>query len=515
MIFSKSFQSQDLTVDCVLIFVVIIVIWEKLHRFPPRYGPEWGSGGIFGLRYHNEVLYFTVAFEAEAHFIRDNIHRIYEFELVGEKPTSGGDTYNAVEVVDEFIYFGGWVHAPAIYEGKGNGRATINFINKYSHVHEYDTENDSIRLVWKESIHHPTDWAGEVSDIIYDPYNDRLLLAREDGHQNLGIYALDRRTGKIEQLNPEPSSKGTIVHDTAFFGIGNNFTEGLREIHAFDLITEQWEKLKLGESIDSGNYIHPHLGAMGSAHNRAFAFVRGGLFVGNPLNDEPFNFVRLFDFYTFYAPFRIDALHVDGGILIAYTSHHDTFYKPRTPEEIRFAKFTNTIVGPSVLVYIAPPMVKIVGVFGARVTSLEKAMGKILVATNTTPNVGALDATPFDTGNRDIVILDEKILQDKPPRVSFSLPLAFPAMAMQFGAGTFGGIPLDGYKEPRLILYASKDNELTVYEYDLSLPLSPAYTDKFDIKKGKNIIDLSSFSGIVSFKLKEQDFKGKARIDLR
>ncbi|RLF75477.1 DUF2139 domain-containing protein [Thermococci archaeon] len=485
------------------------------YRFPPRYGPEWGSGGIFGLRYHNEVLYFTVAFEAEAHFVKEDSHRIYEFELVGGKPTSGGDTYNAVDVVDEFIYFGGWVHAPAVYEGKGNEKATINFVNKYSHVHEYDTENDSIRLVWKESIHHPTDWAGEVSDIIYNPYTDELLLAREDGHQNLGIYALDRKKGKIKLLNSAPSPKGTTVHDTAFFGIGKNFTKGLEEIHALDMITGRWERFPLGESVDGHPYLYPHIGAMGSAYNRAFAFVRGGLFVGNPLNDEPFEFFRLFDFYTFYAPFRVNALPLDGGLLIAYNAHHDGIYKPRTPEEMNFAKLTNTIVGPSVLVYISPPMIKIVGSFGARITSMEKAKGKLLLGTNTTPNTGALDATPFDTGNKDIVILDEKILQEKPPAVAFSVPLTYPSLAMQKGGGTFGGIPLDGYKNPRIIIYASKDNELTIYEYDLTLPPTAAYSDKFDIKKGKNIIELESFSGIVSFRLKEEDFRGRVRIELK
>jgi|Deesub1362B_J571_1020462.scaffolds.fasta_scaffold00024_2 hypothetical protein len=491
-----------------------MTVWSRLYRFPPRYGPEWGSGGIFGLRYHKDVLYFTVAFEGEAHFVRENDERIYEFELVGEKPTSGGDTYNAVDVVDEFIYFGGWVHAPAIYNGKGES-STISFVNKYSHIHEYDVENDEIRLVWKDSIHHLTDWAGEVSDIIYDPVNDRLLIPREDGHQNLGIYAIDRKTGKAELLNPTRSLKGTILHDNACFGVGLNFANGLEGIHCLDLVTQKWEKFPLDSSIDDNSIMRPILGDIASAYNRLFAFVRGGLFVGNPLNDETMKFARLFEFYTAYGPIRTNALSIGGGVLIAYNSIHDAFYKPRTEQEIKLAKFTNTIVGPSVLLYITPPMAKIVGAFGARITSIEKVGGKILLGTNTTPNTGALDATPHDTGNKDIVVLDEKILQEKPPEVSFSLPLAFPSMAMQFGAGTFGGIPLEGYKEPRLIIYSSKDNELTIYEYDLSLPLMQAYQDRLDLKKGRNVIDLSSFSGIVSFKLKEPEFNGKARIELK
>ncbi|AIF70078.1 phosphate ABC transporter substrate-binding protein [Palaeococcus pacificus DY20341] len=492
-----------------------MAIWEKLYRFPPRYGPEWGSGGIFGLKYYKDVLYYTVAFEGEAHFVRDEHEKIYEFDLVGEKPTSGGDTYNAVDVVDEFIYFGGWIHAPAIYNGKGHA-STINFVNKYSHIHEYDIENDEIRLVWKDSIHHPTDWAGEVSDILYDPYNDRLLIAREDGHKNLGIYAVDRKSGKSELLNPKRSLKGAIIHDNACFGVGHNFTNGLEGIHCLDLITGKWETFPVGDSVDGAPFIRPLLGDMASAYNRVFAFVRGGLFVGNPLNGEAMSFFRLFEFYTFYAPMRTNALPIGGGLLIAYNSMHDAIYQPRKEDEKEFARFTNTIVGPSVLVYIAPPMVKIVGAFGARITSIEKAGGKILLGTNTTPNTGALEATPFDTGSKDILVLDEKILQENPPALSFSLPLIFPSIAMtQYSVGNFGGIPLEGYKEPRLIIYADKDNELSVYEYDLLLPPTQAYEERFDIKKGRNVIDLSSFSGIVSFSLKEPDFEGKVRIELR
>jgi len=35
------------------------------------------------------------------------------------------------------------------------------------------------------------------------------------------------------------------------------------------------------------------------------------------------------------------------------------------------------------------------------------------------------------------------------------------------------------------------------------------------VKVGRNVIDLSSFSGIASFELEKEDMKGKARIELR
>ncbi|WP_297549444.1 DUF2139 domain-containing protein [Thermococcus sp.] len=467
--------------------------------FPGRYGPEWGSGGIFGLKYHNGVLYFTLAFEAESHFIelKSGDENVYSFTMIGQAPRSGGDTYNAVETVDEFIYFGGWVHAPARYL-----KGRISFVNKYSHVHVYDTENQEVKLIWKDSIHQTTQWAGEVGDILYDPYNDRLLLAREDGHANLGVYSLDRHSGKTKRLLEEPSPKGTLVHDVAVFGIGSNFSGGVEEFGVLDLETHKWEFLKPGKSLDSRPVERPELGCMASAYNRVFAFVRGGFFVGSPFLEEEFTFYRLFDFPTFYAPFRVNALNVGGGILTAYNSYHDVSF-----ENVRWGKFTHLVAGPSVLLYIIPPMVKIVGTFGARVTSIEKVGGKLLIATNNASNTGATEATPFDTGNRDIVLLDEKILEEKPPVVSFSSPLP--------NGRPFGGIPLDGYRRPRIIFYLKGDNRLTVYEYDVSTsPLEPS-VEHIELVEGKNVIPLDSFSGIVSFELEKSDSEGKFKIDLR
>ncbi len=484
-----------------------------LHTYPPRYGPEWGSGGIFGLKYYRGLLYFTLAFEGETHFIRESGEKRYNFELVGPAPVSGGDTYNAVECVDEHLYFGGWIHAPAVYE-----KRRISFVNKYSHLHSYNIEDDSIKLLWKDSIHHPTKWAGEVSDIIYDPYNDRLLIAREDGDENLGIYSIDRDSGKSERLREEPTLKGEILHDSVFFASGANFTVGLEKILTLDLIENRWQDYSVGniEALDGEKVFMPSMGDVSAAYNRIFVFARGGILVGNPINDEEFKYVRLLDFFNFQAPMRTNALYLNGGMLIAYNAHHDAVYRLRGAADKIKSIFSNTIASPTLLLYIAPPMVKIVGAFGARITSIEKMGDKILLATSTAPNVGAEDATPYDTGYRGVSVINEDAIQRAPPPVSISLPAMLPSLAKnETGYGVFGGIPLDGYREPRMLLYSSQDNELSVYEYDISLPLNPATRDKFSISPGKNIIDLSSFSGMVSFSLKNEDYKGKIRIELR
>jgi hypothetical protein len=488
-------------------------ILAHLHTYPPRYGPEWGSGGIFGLKYYRELLYFTLAFEGEAHFIKDFDEQSYNFQLVGKGPTSGGDTYNAVETVDEYLYFGGWVHAPAIYEKK-----RINFKNKYSHVHEYNIDDDYIKLLWKDSIHHPTKWAGEISDIIYDPHNNRLLLAREDGDENLGIYSLDRDSGEVKKLREEPTLKGDILHDSIFFASGDNFSTGIQKILVLDILEEKWKSYNVNKlkALDGDRVFMPSIGDVAAAYNRIFTFVRGGFLVGNPINGEKFTYIRVLDFFTFQAPMRSNALYVNGGILVPYNSHHDAIYRPQGLEDKLKSAFSNSIVSPTLLLYITPPMVKIVGVFGARITSLEKIGDNILIATNTAPNVGAEDATPYDTGYRGFSVMNENALHSSPPPVSISLPTALPSFAKKkMKYGTFGGIPLDGYKEPRLIFYSSKKNEIKIHEYDLSLPINPGITDKFEISAGKNEIDLSSFSGIVSFSLAKEDFKGKIRIELR
>lgn len=476
--------------------LVLGMLFEKFYRFIPQYAPEWGSGGIFGLRYHKDVLYFNLAFEAEVHLIRGGEEKIYEFELVGRKPTSGGDTYNAVDAVDDFIFFGGWVHAPAIYDKE---KRKILFYNKYSHVHRYDIREDEVNLLWKETIAHETNWAGEISEIIYDPVNDRLLLARGDGHKKLGVYSLSVKGGKAERLSDEPALKGTIYEETACFNMGQWFFNGFQYV---DLVTGKLEKIPVDLnseiSVDNGPIFSPFVGSISPIAGRLFVFVRGGIFVGTPLYEkEKTMFARLFDFpETIFSPFRSNALKIGGGALVAYNAFSDSI-----------AMHLRPIVAPTVLVYVTPPQVKVVGVYGSRITSLEKCGDKILVASNTMPNFSK--STPNDVGYRDITVLEDSLLHCSPPPLTISLK------GEDVEDDYWGGIPLTGYKSPRLIVKASKENALEVYEYDLALPISEAEKEMVKIEKGRNIIDLSSYSAITSFKLLKGDPKARIIISLK
>lgn len=485
--------------------------------YPPRYGPEWGSGGIFGLRYHRGTLYFTLAFEAVSYFVRRDGVRTYDFGLVGPPPRSGGDTYGAVEVVDDFIYFGGWVHAPAHYVGRSGGEgAHISFVNKYSHLHEYSVSEGEVRLVWKEGLGHETDWVGEVSEIIYNPVNDALLLAREDGMVNLGVYEISRDGRRMKRLSGKPALKGSVLYDHACFDVLERWWEGASGIQCVDLVEEKVRGIEFGDiagrSVDGHGVRWPITGSAGSTHGRFFLFVRGGVFVGNPIDEslEPVTFVRLFDFgRSWYGPRRGFAKPVGGGLLVAFNAYTEALIYPRNKDEEEAWAASNTIVGPSVMVYITPTTARIVAALGARVTGAELLEGKILIATNTMANTGRYDASPFDMGYRGFIALDQGVLNADPP------PLTFNLRGDQVGSEAFGGVPLTGYREPEMILKTRRSNKLHIYSYNLTLPLEEAEEDTYTLREGINRIDLSPYRNrIVSFKLEEADPPSKIRIAL-
>ena len=490
---------------------------SEIGIYPPRYGPEWGSGGVFGLRYHRGVLYFTLAFEGEAHFITAGGHKVYRFEQLGRGPASGGDTYNAVECVDEYIYFGGWVHKPARFKGKEGFIGEILFYDKYSHVHEYDADEDRIRLLWSDTIRHETKWAGEVSEIIYDPVNDSLLIARGDGHENLGVYRLDRRSGKAERISKEPALKGSLFLDYACFDIKGDSARGIKGIQCLDLVSGKWYVYEIEEfskiSVDGGDLIHGLSGCAIEAYTRYFHFVKGGVLVGNPVEPdaEPVRFVRLFDFgKNPYAPIRTNALPLGGGVLVAFNAYTHGVLHPPDDMQARELKLWNYVAGPSVLLYIMPPQVRVVAVLGARVTSMAKMGGYLLLGYSTTPNLSGRDATPIDAGLRGILVLRESELLLSGPQAA-----SFRVSGEAVGDRTFGGIPLYGYREPMLVVYATRSNTLEIHEYDLGLP--PQYLGKEAIKlrPGRNVIDISGFRNIVSFRMLKTDNEAKVYVFLR
>jgi len=481
-------------------------------EFPPRYGPEWGSGGIFGLKYHNGVLAYTLAFEAEVHLQKQDGETKYRFDLIGKGPRSGGDTYNAVEAVDDEIYFGGWVHAPAVYEGRTGKGGRIPFKNKFSHLHAYNTKEDTVRLLWSDTLAHEWKWAGEVSQVLYDPVKDRLLISRADGHEHLGVFCVDTRTGEAERIGETPALKGALYMDYACFDVRKDWTKGVEGIQILDLVTGKWSAMGVDftkDSLDGGGAYWPGAGCALSAYSRLFFFVRGGVLVGDPTGElEGMRFARLFDFGTDYSPSRTVCKALGGGILVAFNAHSQSFLHPRSEFEANTKSRANYVNGPSVLVYITPPQARVVAALGGRITSFEKVGSELVVAASTASNLSADDATPIDTGHRDLTVLSlESVLSGSPP-------VTFNALGDHVMDGVWGGVPLDGRRQAELRINSSKENHLTIYEYDLGLPLQSARPEVVSLARGNQTVQLIGYSGVVSFKLEKADPQANLKIRL-
>ncbi len=436
--------------------------------YKPKYAPEWGSGGIFGLLYHKGVLYYTVAFDAEAHFVfDDDREKIYKFTRVGRPPRSGGDTYNASVAVDDEIYFGGWIHAPAQLK---NG--ILSFKHKYSHIHLFDLKTEKVKLLWKESLHSDYLWAGEVSSIIYNPIQDDLLVARGDGFANLGIFRLNRRGKKLNRIGKRGATRGRVWRDSAYFDLRHLSPFGglYHGIQVVDLDRERVVDTLPFEAfmkLDDGSIRNPQTGDFAVTHDKLMLFTRGGVFV---LPDRIF--IRLLDLPG-YSPVRANALHFAGGVLVAYNA---------------FAENRFEACGPTLLLFVSPPRIKIIASFGARITSMEKMKSKLLIATNTAPNLSRL-TTKVDYGYKQINFFDENLLWQQPPLEFVLAPKT----------RVFGGIPLYGYKEANLT-YLGKSNRVILFYYDFK---GSFHRDEFALRKGDEIDLLTA--GIVSFKFQRKE----------
>lgn len=478
-------------------------------RFPPSPAPEWGSGGVFGMKYHRRHLLFTLAFEARTYVASSGGDRlVYDFALVGEgRERSGGDTYNATEAVDDRIFFAGWVHAPPRFRQEpGRGRE-IDFTHKYSHVHYYDISNMRFVNVWSEGLGHPRYWAGEVSEIIYDPLVDRLLLARGDGHERLGVYSINPwKQGGAEQVSPHPVLKGTRFLDHACFSHhGPGDWHPFRGYTCVELGTgkrsELWADPQRIESPDGGGVLHPRVGSVASAYTRLYAFVRGGLIVGDPVSEDERGelvFYRLLDFHpSHYGPLRVNSVMVGAGILTSWNtmSHATVVGTDESSGEIMAASRLSP--APSLLIYITEPQPRIVGAWGARVTSLEALGDSIVLGWSTFPNLERYDATRLDAGVRGLDALPLGDLMRGPPSVSIRVP-----HSTLTGGGVWGGIPLAGYGAPRLVIASLGGARLRVYTYLLGD--REAEVDTYRIGPGVSSIDLGAHGwGVVSFHVME------------
>ncbi len=471
--------------------------------FQPGYGPEWGSGGVYGLKYHKGVLYFTLAFEAKAYFIHSKLQeaREYDYNLLGEE-TSGGDTYNASTAVDDTIFFGGWAHAPPAIKQEGR-RRELDFTNKYSHIHAYNIKEDKVTLLWKESIHHPRHWAGEVSELIYDPLKDVLYAARGDGHDRLGIYEVDMK-GKALQASPNPVLKGAAHLDHACFTLhGPGEWKPFRGYTCIEMgtgktLTTIIDPAK-APSPDGEGVEKPRVGSVVSAYTRLYTTARGGVFLGDPVGGDDIIFYRILDFYpSHYGPLRVNTVTPLAAPLTVWNnmSHATLVGTDELASDVQAE--SRRILAPSLLLSLEGPHPRIVAPLGVRATSLESLGDSVVIGYSTSPNLERYDSTRLDAGTRGLAAIPlDTIATARGVGVVLRPP---PAATLE--GRVFGGIPLAGYKNPKAHFRSGSGARLRVYTYNLGDPPGGAEVDDYTLPPGRSSLDLSGHGwGIVSFKV--------------
>lgn len=137
---------------------------------------------------------------------------------------------------------------------------------------------------------------------------------------NLGLYQVDRKGGSYRQLSPKPALKGALLYDHACFDILESWAQGASGVQCLDLVEGRVRYVHFGDvarrSVDGGELLRPLTGVVASAYGRLFLFVRGGAFIGNPIDEgtEEVRFVRLFDFVKpGYSARRTMAKPIGGG----------------------------------------------------------------------------------------------------------------------------------------------------------------------------------------------------------
>ncbi len=106
------------------------------------------------------------------------------------------------------------------------------------------------------------------------------------------------------------------------------FTKAVTGVQCVNLTNGKVSYAQLGDisrrSVDGAPVSWPQTGPAASAYGRFFLFVKGGVFVGNPLDEaaEPMRFIRLFDFGdSGYFSRRTVAKPIRGGVLVGFSSH--------------------------------------------------------------------------------------------------------------------------------------------------------------------------------------------------
>jgi hypothetical protein len=468
-----------------------------------RLAPEWGSGGVYSLAAPRWGVFYVLSFEGLAVSAsctegERGIAVASIAELAGLKGgrSVGGDTYNARTLVDSRVFFAGWAH----FAGEEDLRSVaatrrLSFSSKYSYFAVWDGDEMEGWVAWMDGPGRGGEWPGEVSEILYNPVRDSLLLARGDGHFSLGVYEapVPRRKGSrvsaalVDGFRP---LKGALGLDAACFSSHRGWG-GSPGLACYDAATlRRFYSAESRGAVDGWPLRHYRSGPVFHLGTYVYVAHRGGVTLFDPLGGGSPRTYRLLDFPgSTYGPLRVNAEPALGGYLVPFTHSAATIKGGDYPEEIYVE--ARRLSAPTLLVYFYHRGVRVAGVAGYRVTSLTSRGGLLAVAWNTEPNLERLDLTLSEHGEKGITILSlESLLESRPPplRISYS----------PRPGDAFGGLPLEGYLRVEAVLKGCPGGTLRVYYYDLASEAPEA--EVYRVEGGGALrISLDAGGGLASF----------------
>ncbi|WP_449462388.1 DUF2139 domain-containing protein [Tardisphaera miroshnichenkoae] len=201
---------------------------------------------------------------------------VYSYEKVGRAPKSGGDTHAAMANSRDYLFFGGWIKAPAgvTPEGKQDMR------EKYSHIHSIDSSGN-VELLWSRKWDEnlgTSQWYGEVTDLLYDEHTDSVFFTRGDGFAELGLWRLELGGSKAEYLvKGRTAYKMELKDDKLFITEFNPALDSNSALIIYDLLRGQQARVtEFSLAFDgSPTSLRRQGGGIVQLQNRLLAFYRG------------------------------------------------------------------------------------------------------------------------------------------------------------------------------------------------------------------------------------------------
>lgn len=423
---------------------------------------------------------------------------VYDYSTIGKPPRAGGDTHGAIAWSRDLVFIGGWIKAPAGLLISSTNRTLIeqDMRDKYSHIHAID-RSGNVKILWLRKWDEklpPNHWYGEVTDLLYDGHEDSLYFTRADGYEELGLWRISLSDAKAEWIiRSRTLYKMEMKDDKIFSTLFNPAHLENSAIAIYDTIngnSKFIEFFDFGLETDKKISIKREGGQIVQIQNKLYAFYGGCIIICDPYKDK----YILYPFLEAVSPESEKPLYIPGlrsqkayvfgvPIIAANTSEGSVEPSIRT--------------SPGLLIRLDPVSPQILTTTGF--VSGMVSDGRYLYIGTSYAN--HCPVYTYRSGDGGIYAIPVKELFTKPwvPIRMWLYDNTY-IHGKSGIAGWFGGIPLKGFGIKKLRVYTSKEVKMRIAEYNFLTKISE---DTITLNIGWNVIDLSSYYDIVSFKFEE------------